>query len=232
MIPICFENSEFVIVEKPAGALSVPSRYQEKDQRPVIGLLLQQQLGRDIFPVHRLDFEVSGLLIFAKTSNAHAEANSWFENSLIEKTYVAATKNIFAQTFPGQEITAAPLKKAAVIEWQCKILKGKRRAYESPHGKLSRTRAIFLGEKDNLYFWHLQPLTGRSHQLRFEMARHGYAILGDTLYGSDYNLKSSQIALRAFRLVFPPQAGQFGLPAQIEISESLPINERPPQSEF
>ena len=61
---ILFQNRDFIYVNKPAMVLSVPPRFPEKDQRDVLGKDLEKQLGVSIFPVHRLDFEVSGIIVF------------------------------------------------------------------------------------------------------------------------------------------------------------------------
>ena len=58
---VLFENENFIAVDKKSGVLSVPSRMGKEDPRPVLGLELQETLKKQIFPVHRLDFEVSGM---------------------------------------------------------------------------------------------------------------------------------------------------------------------------
>jgi tRNA pseudouridine32 synthase/23S rRNA pseudouridine746 synthase len=216
---IVFENDFFVIIDKPSGVLSVPGRFGEKDPRPVAGLLLQEQLKIQIFPVHRLDFEVSGLLLFAKTKAAHAAANSWFENKKIKKVYSALTEQILVPEKPS----AISLTLGARFEWKSCILRGKKRAYESPHGKPSLTLAEFLGEESfspsnlkNVLRWRLEPVTGRSHQLRFDLARHGFPILGDALYGSTIELEADKIALSAVEIHFPNEAtSKWSLPLKL-----------------
>jgi tRNA pseudouridine32 synthase/23S rRNA pseudouridine746 synthase len=224
MIQIVFENSHFVICDKPAGVLSTPSRMGAEDERNCLGIALQNQLGIQIFPVHRLDFEVSGLVMYAKNADAHRKSNAWFENKSVSKTYRALTTS---QDFshipanvknPRQKFQVDPGQK---FEWKSRILRGKRRAFESPEGKPSLTLAEYLGVNDQGYWqWDLQPVTGRSHQLRFDLSRHGFPIVGDTLYGSkiEWNGKDS-IALRAFKIDFSkaPGAQELQLPAIIQL---------------
>jgi tRNA pseudouridine32 synthase / 23S rRNA pseudouridine746 synthase len=202
MIPVIFENENFVVVDKPAGYLSVPGRF--RDERPIVGFLLEKQLAKRIFPVHRLDFEVSGLLLFAKTPEAHSEANSWFEKKLVDKTYLALTTG------------ARPLEKK--FEWKAQVLRGKKRTYESPVGKPSLTYAEILNEEDRYLRWSLQPVTGRPHQLRFDLSRHGFPILGDVLYGSQEAFQPDAIALQAVRIDFPEVGESFGLPKTISLA--------------
>lgn len=205
MIPVLFENEHFVVVDKPAGYLSVPSRMPGIDERRVVGTLLQDQVKTQIFPVHRLDFEVSGILLFAKTAQAHRSGNNWFENKKVQKIYSCISANSVAFE-PGQN-----------YEWKCQLLRGKKRAYESPAGKPSLTRAQLLKRSEKGLVWNLEPVTGRAHQLRYEMYRHQMPILGDRLYGSQVSWGDEGIALRAFQLHFlDPQAQtQYSLPKSI-----------------
>ena len=94
MIKVIFENNFGVVVLKPSGYLSVPSRLGAHEKRPILGLELRDQLKTEIFPVHRLDFEVSGVMLFAKDKEFHREANTWFEKALVHKTYRAITETL------------------------------------------------------------------------------------------------------------------------------------------
>jgi 23S rRNA-/tRNA-specific pseudouridylate synthase len=91
MIQIVSETEQMIAVEKPAGWLTTPARSMD-DPRPVLGRQLQEQLDRQIYPVHRLDFEVSGLTLWAKTPLAHTRAQKWFEHGSIQKTYQALSR--------------------------------------------------------------------------------------------------------------------------------------------
>jgi tRNA pseudouridine32 synthase/23S rRNA pseudouridine746 synthase len=186
-----FKNDHFIIVDKRANILSVPSRMGEADPRICLGRLLEEDLVCRIYPVHRLDFEVQGLIMYALTPEAQRAANGWFENKHIQKIYSAITKS------SGQ------FKAGETFEWTCKLLRGKKRAYESPAGKdsLTRARLISIDESGNSH-WELEPVTGRSHQLRYELFRHDETIIGDQLYGSTEIFKPAGIALRAFKIDF------------------------------
>ena len=219
-VPILFESDRFVAADKPAGWLSVPSRLGASDERPCVGRVLEAQLNTRLWPVHRLDFEVTGILLFAKDAPAHSTANQWFEQRLVSKTYEAITDL-------GQPpIVGLPLR------WEGSLLRGKKRAYESPHGKPSLTlatpRTILALQDGSAILWDLEPHTGRSHQLRFDLARHGYPIIGDQLYGSRRIYQTDSIALRCVRLDFSscPAADQLGLPGYLATTHQpidLPI---------
>src|SRR5271167_3238945 len=85
---ILYETPDLYVVEKPAGWLTTPAR-AAADPRPCLGRELSAQVGRQIFPVHRLDFEVSGLTVWAKNPAAHTQAQKWFEDQQIDKIYHA-----------------------------------------------------------------------------------------------------------------------------------------------
>lgn len=211
---IVFQNENFIAADKPHGWLTTPAR-EASDPRPCLGRDLQKLAGRQIYPVHRLDFEVSGLVLFAKNPKAHTVSQKWFEDLRINKLYEAYSKEGLA-------------KEAAGVwqEWKSTLVRGKRRAFEAGHGKPSLTRARVTGEKEwrgiKLWAWELMPLTGRSHQLRFEMAKHGCAILGDQLYGGEAGAKD-WIALRACKLNLSAIDDRLGLPENLSIpSLTLP----------
>jgi tRNA pseudouridine32 synthase/23S rRNA pseudouridine746 synthase len=205
---ILFQNQHFVVVEKPPLVLTVPPRFADKDPRPVLGLELQQQIGVQVFPVHRLDYEVSGLVLYALNGKAHAAGNRWFEQKKIEKGYQAISEN--------QEKEALPHRQE-MQEWKSRLLRGKKRAYESPAGKPALTHASLLevAENGNLH-WLLKPVTGRAHQLRYELSRRGFPILGDVLYGAKKAWPVG-IALRAMKISFPAEGGEWGLPKELQI---------------
>lgn len=223
MIIKIFENENFVVCNKPSGVLSTPSRFEAQDLRPCLGTELQKALGLQIFPVHRLDFEVSGLVIYAKNAEAHRKANGWFENRQVDKTYRALTQQQNFEHWPTEvENPRWPidLETKPHFEWKGRLLKGKRRAYSSPHGKATLTVADYQGLDSSGYLlWDLHPVTGRSHQLRFDLSRHGFPIVGDQLYGSKIKLKDQRIALCSYRVNFAeaPGAEQLGLPSIVEI---------------
>jgi tRNA pseudouridine32 synthase/23S rRNA pseudouridine746 synthase len=210
-----FENEFFIIVDKNALILSVPGRDGEKDDRPILGRILEKDLGITIYPVHRLDYEVQGLIMFAKTPLAHKAANAWFEKKEVHKTYIALSKAL-----PG---ALGNFTTGVSLVWKCKLLRGKKRAYESPHGKDSTTKALLVSiDETNTFHWELNPITGRSHQLRFELFRHGHPILGDSLYSSDQSFNNGVgIALRSFRIDFSNSPGKekFLLPDFVEIKK-------------
>ena len=206
------KNLHFVIAWKPAGFLSVPSR-DNTDSRPIMGLWLQESLGKQIYPIHRLDFEVGGVMIFATSSEAHRILNSIFEKQLIHKKYSAVSirgKNLVKEDYPylKEDIFSAPNNTSVGSKfiWKSKLVRGKRRTFTADYGKPSETHALLTkssevvlkstSEKVIVSEWELHPITGRAHQLRFEMQSHGVPVFGDTLYSSKYKGLNNGIALQ------------------------------------
>ncbi len=226
-LEVVFENDHFIVCDKPCGVLTVPERSADSGRR-VLGLELQEARGIQIFPVHRLDFVVSGLVLFAKDAEAHKVANGWFEQHLVRKTYRAWTHAQDFSHIPAN--VAAPRKPITLtagqtFEWRGRIKRGKRRAFEAPDGQPSITHATFLGKVASKHYleWDLEPITGRPHQLRLDLSRHGFPIVGDALYGSATRLAPDHIALRAYRMSF----AQINAEDRFELPDTVQINANP-----
>ena len=211
---VLFENEHFLIIEKRAGWLSIPGRFGDaKEATPCEVTHWKEKLKTELWIVHRLDREVSGVMCFARNADAHRAANGWFENRSVHKTYEAlATK--------AKEAADPELEK--VQRWKSRLLRGKKRAYEKPFGKEALTEGIFQRTYDfnglALELWQLLPLTGRAHQLRYEMAKHYRPIWGDELYGSQHLFPiEGAIGLRAVKLDFSksPEREKWGLPEAV-----------------
>ena len=209
-----FENEHFIVVNKSPNVLSVPSRLGKTDPRACLGLILESDLKISIYPVHRLDFEVQGLIMYAKNQLAQKAGNLWFEQKLISKIYSAKTTCL--------KSGPTDIGVGEMQTWKCQLLRGKKRAYESAHGKNSITNARLIKISENsIFHWELEPITGRSHQLRYELYRHNHPIIGDTLYSSPTAFDGEGIALQSFKIDFSktPNSKNFSLPEKIEIEK-------------
>ncbi len=157
-------HADFVILDKPAG-IGMHSEQQA-------GLVVQasQQLGIELYPVHRLDKVTSGLLILAKHADAAARFGQLFEQHAIGKQYLAVSDR-------------KPSKKQGWIKGDmCKSRRGSwklLRTLQAPAVTQFVSAASSAGHR--LYL--LQPHTGRTHQLRVAMKSIGAPILGDSRYG-------------------------------------------------
>ena len=204
---IIFETSDCIVLDKPAHWLSVPGR-DPQDARPVLGRELEKHLAAKIYPIHRLDAEVTGLIIYAKSADFHREANALFENKKIIKTYQAFTD-------------LAPFPVGEKIHWYSKLLRGKKRAFEAEYGKPAITEGSVIAETKTALEWRLNPLTGRSHQLRYELFKHKCPVIGDKLYGSSREWENG-IALRALQIEWPAEfAEKWKVPALMEVPPAV-----------
>lgn len=202
--------------------MSVPAR-DKKDERDCLGLRLELELGCQIFPVHRLDYEVSGLIIYALNSKAHKASQNWFQSHLVQKKYHAVTGLQNFSHWPDNVKTDRSMIEARVGQeflWKTQILRGKRRSFESSHGEWAETKARIDRVEENLIHWDLYPITGKSHQLRLELSRRGFPIRGDVLYGSKAAWEAKGIALKAVEIDLSAVRDRLGLPLKLVLPES------------
>lgn len=171
---------EWLVISKPPGWLSIPGRHSEEN----VGVVLdwaKSQYGQ-VWTVHRLDRETSGVILFARTAEAHALANDWFENRKTRKKYLCLALGQAAQPV---------FKLNTPIE-----------------GKRCLTQVEVLEQFSNAFLGRVSPVTGRRHQIRIHLSEVGHPILGDPRYGGLTELppdswKVNRVALHAFSLELP-----------------------------
>lgn len=219
MIQPVFQNKNFIVCNKPAQVLSVPAR-EKSDARTCLGLELQKELKTQVFPVHRLDYEVSGLIIYALNSQAHKISQNWFIRREIRKLYRAETST---QNFDHWPANVPTDRSEVIIEankhyiWKTQILRGKKRSFESENGEWAETEATVVSQTNDRIQWQLYPVTGKPHQLRLELSRRGFPIIGDSLYGSKLQHSKAGIALEAYELDLTKVPDRQGLPEKISL---------------
>lgn len=177
-------DDRLVVIDKPAGLLSVPGRTE-----PDCASARVQALYPDALIVHRLDQATSGLLLFARGAAAQRELSADFAERRVGKRYVA----IVAGHLQGEGLIDLPLG----ADWPNRP----RQQVDPEHGKPSQTRWRVLAHEGGHTRVALEPLTGRSHQLRVHLAHVGHAILGDALYAApDVAAASPRLLLHASEL--------------------------------
>lgn len=200
-IPILFENEGLIAVDKPEKLSTIPERNREK-----ICLLkiLNEHFQRKFLVVHRLDKQVSGVVVFAKTAETHRLLNLLFEQRQIQKAYVALVHGNLKKDEGSIDI---PLRRFGSGRMGC----------DREKGKLCLTRFSVRERLPHYTLVQINPLTGRKHQIRAHFFSIGHPVVGDTLYGDKSLQKTySRLMLHACSL-------RFKLPGREEIYiESFP----------
>jgi RluA family pseudouridine synthase len=177
-LEIIKENQEWVGVFKPAGLLSIPDRFGV--DIPNAEATLRNSYG-EIFLVHRLDKDTSGVMVFAKTSEAHRKLSIAFEERRIAKTYVALVDGTLKEN-SGEIIE--PIGEDPSKAGKMKI--------DAKNGKDSKTSFKVRERFRRFTLLELNPETGRQHQIRVHCAHIGHPLAVDPLYGKRKELKLSE----------------------------------------
>jgi 23S rRNA pseudouridine1911/1915/1917 synthase len=188
-LEIIYEDDNLIVVNKPAGVLTIPDRYD--DEIPNLYHILQEKYG-EIWIVHRLDKDTSGLIVFAKDPETHRDLSLQFEKHKVKKIYHVVIKGIFSKEEIDIDIPLIddPKRKGKVAP----SVRGKESLTKVK--TLERFRAATLIEAD--------LVTGRHHQIRAHCAAIGHPLLIDEMYGGEpefflssikrkFNLKKKEI---------------------------------------
>ncbi len=166
---IIHDDDELLVLNKPANLLVLPDRFRHEIKN-LYGILTEE-LGR-VFVVHRIDKETSGIIVYAKTPQAHAALNDQFEHRMVEKVYLG----IVAGAPPSEtgRIDAPIVENGREIG----VMKV---SYRS--GKEAVTEFRVLERFNGYAILELRPRTGRMHQIRVHLRSIGTPLLSDRTYG-------------------------------------------------
>ena len=183
-------DAHLLVVDKPSGLLSVPGRGEDKQD------CLISRVQRDYpeaLAAHRLDMSTSGLLIVARGEAMQREMYRLFRERAVSKRYLAAVDGLLAADSGEVDL---PL----ICDWPNRP----RQMVDHTIGKPSQTlfRVIERQPGNNLTIVELEPITGRSHQLRVHMAALGHPILGDELYAGAAVDRAPRLLLHAAEIAF------------------------------
>ena len=200
---ILYEDAQILVCVKPQGILSAP----DASGKPSMAELLAP---RTVYPVHRLDREAGGLMVFAKTVQSAAALSAEIQAGTFQKEYLA-----FCEGRPPQEGTWEDLLYHDRGKNKTYIVKRRRAGVKD--ARLS-FRLLYSFE-DRCSLSAIRLFTGRTHQIRVQFASRGFPLCGDRKYGAK---SRGKLALFSWKLTFPYQ-GQ-------ELSFCLPAAQLPPEA--
>ncbi len=212
-LDVLFEDDDLIIVNKPSGMLVIPDRFNQ--DLPSLNRLLEANLKHQIWVVHRLDRETSGVVCFAKNEATHKHLSLLFQEHDVVKLYAGL---VIGNVVPEQGRIEAPIAEHPTI-------KGK--MVTTRRGKASITDYRITDQWPLYALAQFQIHTGRTHQIRVHMQSIGHPIVCDPLYGDGkpfllsnikkkYKLSEKEeterpllnrLALHAYRLSFVKQDG-------------------------
>lgn len=193
---LVYVDEHLVVLDKPAGLLAVPGRGEDKQD---CLSARAQRLWPDALVVHRLDMATSGLFLMGRGVHMQRVLSRAFAERAVDKRYEAVVAGALAG--PGGTIDL-PL----AADWPRRPLQ----KVDPVHGRPSVTRWRVLRQEDGCTRLLLEPVTGRSHQLRVHLLAIGHPILGDRLYAPpEVQERAPRLLLHATRLALAhPASGE------------------------
>jgi tRNA pseudouridine32 synthase/23S rRNA pseudouridine746 synthase len=192
---VLHQDETLLAVDKPAGLLSVPGRGADKAD---CAWARAQALCADALVVHRLDMGTSGILLFARGPAAQRALGDAFAQRLTDKRYVAVVAGLVAQE-------AGEIDLPLMADWPNRPRQQVHLGLGKP--SLTRWQVLSRDRAAGTTRLALQPVTGRSHQLRVHLQAIGHPILGDELYApAAVQAAAPRLLLHACRLALPHPA--------------------------
>lgn len=196
-VPILFEDNHLLLVEKP---INIPVQEDSSGDKDLLNILKEDIKIRYEKPgkvylglVHRLDRPVGGAMVFAKTSKAGSRLSDMLRRNTMERTYLAVVHG------------TPKNKKGELTDYLYKDRK-KNQVYsvakDHPESKKAILNYEVIESKDGFSLLSVSLQTGRSHQIRVQLATMGHPLYGDQKYGAKVNKAGQQIALWAHYLAF------------------------------
>jgi len=218
ILSVVYEDNHLLVLNKPAGLLSQGDNSQAESLVDLVTSYLKQKYAKPgnvyVGLVHRLDRNVSGVMLVARTSKAASRLSEQFRRKAVQKTYLAVIE--------GQPAAA----EGEVVSWLAGagdhhgITRAETEAFDG--AKESRLRYTVLTSRGGFSLVRVQPITGRRHQIRAQMALLGHPLLGDVKYGSSWRLADHRLALHASRLALEHPVGGRTLDFEAPLPEDWP----------
>lgn len=198
-IPIAYEDDWFLVVNKPAGLLCVPT--PKKESRTLTSILNQDAQARGLnyrlHPCHRLDRETSGLIVYAKGKSIEKKMIDAFRDRLVHKKYIA---------FVHGKLAHSEGKISLAIE-----------------GKNALTEYKVIEEKSNYSIVEVYPVTGRTNQIRIHFKEIAHPLVGEDkfVFRKDFSLRFKRVCLEAKELRFKHPVTGKDLLISIDLAQDL-----------
>jgi len=198
-LKVVYEDEQILVIDKPAGLVVHPGAGLT-GRTLVNGLIFYYPeikiVGSPLRPgiVHRLDKETSGLMVVARTQIAYSSLRQQFEDRTVKKTYLGLARGRFKEK---EGIISLPVGRHP--------FKRQKMSVKSNKPRVALTRYEVLRQFHHSTFLALNPLTGRTHQIRVHLAAIGHPLVGDSRYGQPEGNRRKQegrLFLHAFRLSF------------------------------
>ncbi|PIU55493.1 MAG: hypothetical protein COS89_07255 [Deltaproteobacteria bacterium CG07_land_8_20_14_0_80_38_7] len=212
-VKIIHEDSDIIVVDKPSGIISVPHKDSSGTTmmdcvRDYLRRKYKESKGAFLYPVHRLDAETSGVMVFAKSGKAKS-LEDLFRSHFIEREYLAVVSGRLQN---NQGRIDMPVEKGK--------FSGGQRARVSSEGKKAVTDFDVKERYRNATLVELTAHTGRTHQLRIHLAGIGHPIIGDKVYG-DNSFAFPRQALHSSMLGFQHPATRKMVRYRSELPEDI-----------
>lgn len=185
---ILFEDNEVVVLVKPVG---VPSETTKNGERGILDLLKEQQGLKDVFLLHRLDRNVGGVMVFAKTKKSAAHISKQIQENTFKKTYLAVVDGVIEEKqgiYKDLLFKDSSKNRSYVVNRMRKGVKEASLEY------------VVLNENNNKSLVKVTLHTGRTHQIRVQFSSRKKPLCGDIKYGSKD--RESDIALFSHSISF------------------------------
>lgn len=186
---ILYEDDDIVVINKPSGLLSVPGK-SEHHKECVMTYLSSTHPTALI--VHRLDMDTSGIMIVALHKDAHRALSIQFQDRQVDKTYYALCQG-----------RCSLMQGHVQLPMRCDWDRRPKQIIDFIHGRHAQTHWQVIEQGTSFFSVKLNPITGRSHQLRLHMRSLGHPILGDVLYADKIgSQRTTRLMLHASEIEF------------------------------
>jgi len=196
-IEILYEDNHLIAVNKPSGVLVQGDQTGDQPLSEAIREYIRVKYKKpgNVFcgVIHRIDRPVSGVVVLARTSKGLERMSKLFQQKKIKKTYYAIVER------------RPELEEGHLVHW---LVKDSKKNFTHAHerqvkdSKLSDLAYKLVGKVSSYYLLKIKPGSGRSHQIRAQLAKMGCPIKGDIKYGSKHKNKNGSIHLHAYQLEF------------------------------